>query len=163
MRHLLIRTASAAGLLALLVVLGVVAKAWFDSRLPESYSAMDYGHVDYGGGPPHDHSHNRVSVETLHGPRTKPDFRTTLVAKQAEVELASGRAVSAWTFNGQVPGPELRVHQGDVVDVTLVNEDIDDGVTIHWHGVDVPSAEDGVAGVSQDAVMPGERYTYRFR
>ena len=163
MRHLLIRTASAAGLLALLVVLGVVAKAWFDSRLPESYSAMDYGHVDYGGGPPHDHSHNRVSIETLHGPRTKPDFRTTLVAKQAEVELASGRAVSAWTFNGQVPGPELRVHQGDVVDVTLVNEDIDDGVTIHWHGVDVPSAEDGVAGVSQDAVMPGERYTYRFR
>jgi len=163
MRRLLIRSASAAGLLVLLVVLGVVAKAWFDSRLPDSYSAMDYGQVDDGGGPPHDHSHNLVSIETLHGPRTKPDFRTTLVAKQAEVELASGRAVSAWTFNGQVPGPELRVHQGDVVEVTLVNEDIDDGVTIHWHGVDVPNAEDGVAGVTQDAVMPGERYTYRFR
>jgi FtsP/CotA-like multicopper oxidase with cupredoxin domain len=47
--------------------------------------------------------------------------------------------------------------------VTLVNEDVDAGVTIHWHGVDVPNAEDGVAGVTQDAVLPGESYTYRFR
>ena len=36
-------------------------------------------------------------------------------------------------------------------------------MTIHWHGVDVPNAEDGVAGVTQDAVLPGERYMYRFR
>ena len=36
-------------------------------------------------------------------------------------------------------------------------------MTIHWHGVDVPNAEDGVAGVTQNAVLPGERYTYRFR
>ena len=37
-----------------------------------------------------------------------------------------------------------------------------DGITLHWHGVDVPNAEDGVAGVTQDAVMPGQEYTYRF-
>jgi len=43
------------------------------------------------------------------------------------------------------------------------NEDVEQGVTIHWHGVDVPNAEDGVAGVTQNAVLPGERYTYRFR
>jgi FtsP/CotA-like multicopper oxidase with cupredoxin domain len=55
------------------------------------------------------------------------------------------------------------VTQGDLVEVNLVNEDIEQGVTIHWHGVDVPNAEDGVAGVTQDAVIPGERYTYRFR
>ncbi len=36
-------------------------------------------------------------------------------------------------------------------------------MTIHWHGVDVPNAEDGVAGVTQNAVLPGESYTYRFR
>ena len=36
-------------------------------------------------------------------------------------------------------------------------------MTIHWHGIDVPNAEDGVAGVTQDAVRPGERYVYRFR
>ncbi len=55
------------------------------------------------------------------------------------------------------------MRQGDLVEVTLVNEDIEQGVTIHWHGVDVPNAEDGVAGVTQDAVLPGQRYVYRFR
>ena len=55
------------------------------------------------------------------------------------------------------------MRQGDLVEVTLENEDIAQGVTIHWHGIDVPNAEDGVAGVTQDAVLPGERYVYRFR
>ena len=55
------------------------------------------------------------------------------------------------------------MRQGDDVEVVLENEDVEDGVTIHWHGVDVPNAEDGVAGVTQNAVLPGERYTYRFR
>ena len=45
----------------------------------------------------------------------------------------------------------------------LRNADVDDGVTIHWHGIDVPNAEDGVAGVTQNAVCPGESYMYRFR
>ena len=44
-----------------------------------------------------------------------------------------------------------------------MNRDVEPGVTIHWHGVDVPNAEDGVAGVTQDAVPPGGSYTYRFR
>ena len=55
------------------------------------------------------------------------------------------------------------MQQGDDVEVVLGNEDVEQGVTIHWHGVDVPNAEDGVAGVTQNAVLPGERYTYRFR
>ncbi len=55
------------------------------------------------------------------------------------------------------------MQQGDLVEVRLENEDIEQGVTIHWHGVDVPNAEDGVAGVTQDAVLPGERHIYRFR
>ena len=62
-----------------------------------------------------------------------------------------------------MPGPELRVHQGDLVEVTLRNKDVKDGVTIHWHGVDLPNAEDGVAGVTQNAVLPGGSYVYRFR
>jgi FtsP/CotA-like multicopper oxidase with cupredoxin domain len=154
------------GLITLLA-LGAVAwlgTSWYDSRLPASYGAMEFGEVDYGGGARQNHAaHPQVSVETLKGPTGKPDYRVTLVAKEAKVALASGRTIDAWTFNGQVPGPELRVKHGDLVEATLVNEDIDDGVTIHWHGVDVPNAEDGVAGVTQDAVMPGERYVYRFR
>ena len=125
---------------------------------------MEFGQVDYGGGPVQNHAaHPHTSVDGLKGPRGKPDFRITLVAREAEVALASGRTIDAWTFNGRVPGPEIRVRQGDLVEATLVNEDIDEGVTIHWHGVDVPNAEDGVAGVTQNAVMPGRRYTYRFR
>jgi FtsP/CotA-like multicopper oxidase with cupredoxin domain len=105
-----------------------------------------------------------VSVADLHGPRDGvPDARFTLTARRATIELASGRKVDALTFDGRSPGPELRVRQGDLVEVTLANEDVAQGVTIHWHGVDVPNAEDGVAGVTQDAVPPGERYVYRFR
>ena len=146
------------------LALGWVGNAWWDSRLPGSYDAMAYAPVDYGGGPVQNHAaHPHVSIAGLKGPKGTPDFRVTLVAKKAKVALASGRTIDAWTFNGQLPGPELRVRQGDLVEATLVNEDIDKGVTIHWHGVDVPNAEDGVAGVTQDAVMPGERYVYRFR
>lgn len=47
--------------------------------------------------------------------------------------------------------------------MVLRNRDVGTGVTIHWHGLDVPNAEDGVAGVTQDAVQPGQRHTYRFR
>jgi FtsP/CotA-like multicopper oxidase with cupredoxin domain len=141
-----------------------VGKAWYDSRLPGSYNAMDFGTVDYGGGPAQNHAaHPHTGVDKLKGPPGAPDARFTLVARRAKLSLHSGKTIDAWTFNGRLPGPELRVRQGDLVEATLVNEDIDDGVTIHWHGVDVPNAEDGVAGVTQDAVMPGERYVYRFR
>ena len=46
--------------------------------------------------------------------------------------------------------------------VTLRNVDVAGGVTLHWHGVDLPNAEDGVAGVTQNAVAPRGRYVYRF-
>ena len=155
------------GLIVLVALVGVgwLGKAWYDSRLPASFNAMDYGVVELGGGPPQNHSqHPHLSVDRLKGPQNgTPDVRVTLTARKAEVGLGSGRTLEAWTFDGQVPGPELRARQGDLVEVTLVNEDIGDGVSIHWHGVDVPNAEDGVAGVTQDAVMPGGRHTYRFR
>jgi FtsP/CotA-like multicopper oxidase with cupredoxin domain len=163
--RMLLRTLVGLAILVAVAALGWLGNAWWDSRLPGTYSAMDFGPVEYGGGPPQNHGgHPHVSVDRLKEPqRGKPNLRITLVATKAEIALASGRIIDAWTFNRQLPGPEIRVRQGDFVETTLINEDIDDGVTIHWHGVDVPNAEDGVAGVTQDAVMPGERYTYRFR
>ena len=105
-----------------------------------------------------------VSVTELTGPRDgEPDRRFVLTARKATVRLDSGAEAEAWTFNGQIPGPELRIRQGELVEVVLINEDIEKGVTIHWHGLNVPNAEDGVAGMTQDAVMPGETHTYRFR
>ena len=92
-----------------------------------------------------------------------PSTRSCSWPSEPTIHLASGRTIDALTFNGTAPGPELRVRQGDLVDVVLENEDVEQGVTIHWHGVDVPNAADGVAGVTQNAVLPGERYRYRFR
>src|SRR5919109_5382036 len=151
------RALSVLGVLSLLAVVALLGIAWWNSRLPGTYDAMAYAVADYGGGPRlehHGHLHH-LRVDQLKGPNgIPPAVETTLTAQK------SG---DRWTFNGQVPGPEIRARQGDVVRVTLVNKDIDEGVTIHWHGVDVPNGEDGVAGVTQDAVEPGERYTYRFR
>ena len=148
-------------MLAGLAFLGFLGWMWWQSRLPDRYDVMDYGVVDHGGGP---HSSAQAfSVADQTGETGKPDLRVTLTAQQAKVRLASGAEVDAWSFDGRVPGPELRVRQGDLVEVTLANDDIEDGVTIHWHGVDVPNAEDGVAGVTQDAVLPGQTHTYRFR
>ena len=154
--------------IASVALVGWLGWAWNQSRLPGSYNVMDFGTPDFGGGPSasahHSSSRAGTSVADLTGPRAgRPDFRRTLIAQQSKVRLRSGQVVDAWTFNGTIPGPQLRPRRGDLVEVTLVNKDITDGVTIHWHGVDVPNAEDGVAGVTQDAVMPGKRYTYRFR
>ena len=104
-----------------------------------------------------------TSVTSLRTPADAPGAVRSfdLTAAQQTVTLDSGRTVSAWTY-GSLPGPELRVTQGELVDVTLHNRDIEAGATIHWHGVDVPAGEDGVAGVTQDAVLPGESFRYRF-
>jgi FtsP/CotA-like multicopper oxidase with cupredoxin domain len=70
--------------------------------------------------------------------------------------------VEGYTLDGTSPGPAIEAFVGDLVQVTLVDVDVPDGVTLHWHGVDVPNAEDGVAGVTQDAILPGEEHVYRF-
>ena len=89
--------------------------------------------------------------------------RYTLTAGTATVRLPSGREIQAWTYNGRVPGPPITATAGDLIEVTLRNTDIDDGVTLHWHGYDVACGEDGAPGVTQDAVAPGAQFVYRFR
>lgn len=88
--------------------------------------------------------------------------RVELVAQTQSVRLPSGRVVEAWTF-GSLPGPTLAASVGETLEVTLRNRDLADGVTLHWHGLQVPNGEDGVAGVTQDAVFPGQSFRYRIR
>lgn len=127
-----------------------------DSSLDKNTNAHHDGHDSISDNKP-------VSVVELKGPQTDiPDKKYVLYAETKKIRLASGETIEAWTFNGQSPGPELVANEGDLVEVKLVNKNIDNGVTIHWHGLDVPNGEDGVAGMTQDAVMPGESYTYRF-
>ncbi|MCD9022196.1 multicopper oxidase family protein [Cohnella silvisoli] len=134
-----------------------------NSRLPDQLN-MAEGPMEFGGGPALAHNApGAISVAMLTGPREgTPDRKFTLTAEKKTITLSSGEQVDAWTYNGQIPGPELRMKQGELVEVTLINRDIEEGATIHWHGLDVPNAEDGVAGATQDAVMPGEQHVYRF-
>ncbi|GAA0514245.1 hypothetical protein Ade02nite_89830 [Paractinoplanes deccanensis] len=109
------------------------------------------------------HDHHGIDIATLTGPRQgTPDVRFTLVAAHGTVTLSSGARIDGLTFNGTSPGPTLRAERGQLVEVTLINTDVTEGVTVHWHGVDVPNAEDGVPGLTQDAVPPGGRHVYRF-
>jgi len=85
----------------------------------------------------------------------------TLVAQEVAWELRPGTMVQAWAYNGQVPGPELRVTEGERVKITFTNK-LPGATTIHWHGIDVPNALDGVPGLTQPAVKPGETFVYEF-
>jgi FtsP/CotA-like multicopper oxidase with cupredoxin domain len=103
-----------------------------------------------------------VEISTLVGQASSGTVRKfTLTAARTDVRLDSGAVEHALTFNGASPGPRMVVEQGDLVDVTLVNH-LDVPTSIHWHGVDVPGAEDGVSGVTQDAVKPGASFEYKF-
>jgi FtsP/CotA-like multicopper oxidase with cupredoxin domain len=156
------------------LVLGAVGWFWWTSLVPATYSVMAMGYVDAGGGPtPGAHMHDvsagatgrpgDVSVAGLTGPADAvPDVAVSLTAAGGPVTLPDGTTFDGYTLDGRTPGPGIEATQGDLVEVTLVNESVPDGVTLHWHGVDVPNAEDGVAGVTQDAVPPGGRHVYRF-
>ncbi len=157
--------------LALTVPVGVL---WVRSLVPDTYSVMEMGYPDWGGGPRGSGHQAHVlgedtpgssattSVTELTGPAGRPDVAVTLVARQEPITLTGGRTVAGYTLNHTSPGPLLRTAQGDLLEVTLVNESVADGTTLHWHGVDLPNAEDGVAGVTQDAVPVGGRHVYRF-
>lgn len=84
-----------------------------------------------------------------------------LTAKETEWSLNSETTINAWTYNGTIPGEEIRVNEGEVVKVNLTN-DLEEPVSIHWHGIPVPNTEDGIPGITQDAVLPGKTYTYEF-
>lgn len=84
-----------------------------------------------------------------------------LTAAITEWEVSPGKVVGAWTYNGMVPAPAIRVEVGDRVRVVLENQ-LPLGTDIHWHGVKVPNAMDGVAPITQPLVEPGESFVYEF-
>jgi FtsP/CotA-like multicopper oxidase with cupredoxin domain len=144
-------------------VAGPLIWYWQASLLPSAYAVTDHGYADAGGAA-HGHvGHSGRSVDGLVAdPARPPDVALTLTARREPLTLASGRKVRGYTLNGQSPGPVIRANAGQLVQVTLVNESVPDGVSLHWHGIDVPNAADGVAGVTQDAVGRGGTHTYRF-
>lgn len=85
-----------------------------------------------------------------------------LTAKKTQWETAPGQKTEAWAFNGMVPGPTIRVTEGDRVRVILKNELEDESTAVHFHGLELPNAMDGVTFITQQPVKPGDSYTYEF-
>ncbi len=159
---------------ALIATLAVVAPlGWFfqASLLPDTYSVMDMGQPDDGRPGQAAHAHTaaasvgvaQIGVDQLVADAGPADVEVTLVARQAALRFGTAPEIAGYTLNGSTPGPVIRARLGQLVAVRLVNESVPGGVTLHWHGVDVPNAADGVAGVTQDAVLVGGEYVYRFR
>jgi FtsP/CotA-like multicopper oxidase with cupredoxin domain len=86
-----------------------------------------------------------------------------LTASETEHRFESGQAVSArvMAFNNSTPGPVLRLPQGVESEILFVN-DLDQLSSIHWHGLRIANAMDGVPGITQQPVLPGQQFVYRF-
>ena len=84
-----------------------------------------------------------------------------LEARAIDWEFVPGTKTRAWGYNGQIPGPTLEGHVGDVLEIRFTNR-LPQPTNIHWHGLRVPAAMDGTEMV-QRSVAPNESFLYRFR
>jgi FtsP/CotA-like multicopper oxidase with cupredoxin domain len=94
---------------------------------------------------------------------TLPPAPMPIVAKPGATKLLGpgGRTTGIWGYGGSVPGPEIRTPQGKEFAARLENN-LPLPTTIHWHGIRIDNAMDGVTGLTQPAVAPGETFDYRF-
>ncbi len=84
-----------------------------------------------------------------------------LTAKIVDWEVEPGKIVKGWAYNGQIPGPTMRVNVGDKVRIRLTNE-LTESTSMHLHGVRVPNAMDGVDPYTQKPILQGETFDYEF-
>jgi FtsP/CotA-like multicopper oxidase with cupredoxin domain len=84
-----------------------------------------------------------------------------LTASKIQWEIEPGRMVEAWAYNNQIPGPQIRVNEGDKVRVVLKNQ-LPESTVIHFHGLELPNNMDGVPFITQPPVKAGQSYTYEF-
>lgn len=84
-----------------------------------------------------------------------------VTCQEVQWEVEPGRTVKAWTYNGQVPGPQIRVREGDRVRMIVKNE-LPESTVVHFHGLELPNDQDGVPFITQPPIKPGETFTYEF-
>ena len=84
-----------------------------------------------------------------------------LVVEEIKWEIAPGMTINAWGYNGQTPGPTIEAVEGDRVRILVTNK-LPEMTAVHWHGVLLPSGMDGVAGLTQPGIPPGETFAYEF-
>ena len=123
------------------------------------------------------HEHDK-KPEMVRGRRTQPHVLTPngstlpykmkngvkefhLIAEPVLREFAPGMSVKCWGYNGQTPGPTIEAVEGDRVRILVTNR-LPEHTTIHWHGIFLPNGMDGVGGLNQPHIKPGETYVYEF-
>jgi FtsP/CotA-like multicopper oxidase with cupredoxin domain len=84
-----------------------------------------------------------------------------IVCEPVKREFAPGMTVNCWGYNGQTPGPTIEAVEGDRVRFIVTNK-LPEATTIHWHGLLIPNGMDGVAGLTQPRIEPGETWEYEF-
>ena len=84
-----------------------------------------------------------------------------LVAEPVKREFAPGMIVNCWGYNGQTPGPTLEAVEGDRVRMLVTNH-LPEPTSVHWHGFILPNGMDGVGGLTQKHIPPGETYAFEF-
>ena len=84
-----------------------------------------------------------------------------LIAEPVKQKISPLKTIDAWGFNGSAPGPTIQANQGDRVRVILENH-LPEPTSMHWHGLEIPINTDGMPGISQEPVKPGERFVYEF-
>lgn len=90
-----------------------------------------------------------------------PEFRLRASGGKAQLSGAGPRQTSIWAYNGSLPSPTLRVKQGQPFRAVVENA-LEQDTTVHWHGIRVPNAMDGVPGLTQQPIRPGESFAYEF-
>ena len=95
-------------------------------------------------------------------PRMDGDVKVyELTCRKIQWEVSPGKKVDAWAYNDVVPGPQIRVREGDRVRVVVRNE-LPESTAVHFHGLELPNDQDGVPFITQPPIKPGQSYTYEF-
>ncbi|HEX8353983.1 MAG TPA: copper oxidase [Pyrinomonadaceae bacterium] len=84
-----------------------------------------------------------------------------LVPEVVKWQLIPGKEIIGWGYNGSVPGPTIEINEGDRVRIHVTNK-LPEGTSMHWHGLEVPPAMDGVPFLNQPLIEPGQTFTYEF-
>lgn len=138
------------------------------AKRPREGSAADTGqaHVDQRAHPPGVEGRDYFPVEVPNGkklPWKVVDGAKVyhLVAEEVEHEFATGLRATCWGYNGSVHGPLIEAVEGDRVRIFVTNR-LTAPTTVHWHGILLPNGMDGVGGLNQRAIKPGETFKYEF-
>ncbi len=100
-------------------------------------------------------------VASLRARADASEIRLAAAPAKASLLGSNRPQTGVWAYNGEIPGPALRLRQGEPARIVVENR-LAEETTVHWHGVRVPNAMDGVPGLTQPPIKPGESFAYEF-